>query len=810
MALSPKRVLRFARKSHNAKQHLRNRIIYMMEKHDVYLSHDGTIFDPTTGQRYGKKTVKAEPEYEKKTPIKKTGGRKKKPKRNHVFSVVSALICILAICVTIASLYITYNLRGIPDLDLSKRINYSQASELYDQDGNYLMSYGTAENIDWVSIDDTPENLQNAFIAIEDKRFYSHHGIDIKRTAGAIWGQLTGTASYGGSTITQQLIKNQFLSNERTYKRKIQEWALALQIERKLSKKEILEWYMNTCFMGGNTYGIGRAAQAFFGKSVSDLTLRECAAIAGTVQAPNLYSPRESWRNGDMSACNERTDTVLYAMHDQGMITDAEFKNALNESLTINEAYTDPVSVQYGDTYYDNAYFIDYALKQTAQKMAEADYPDTDITDEILNEETEKLKNGGYKIYLTIDTDMQKTVQDIISSYRGYPSTKTGQPVEASAIVEDQHTGELKAIIGGRNKATTIGGFNRAIDSTQGVGSSIKPLSVYAPALELGDYPGSVVLDTAEKIEGYDTEQGYPDGAKTGGPITMRRALELSHNTPAVRFLLQDVTIDKSAGFLEDMGFDPDHISKTASGLALGATDVTTLEMTAGYATLANGGMYIEPHAFTRIEDRNGNVVLDDSMFESRRVFDESTAWLITDMLETNMTEGLGTRARLANVKSAAKTGTNEDKVVSLGGYTAYYTSFLRISMDDYTGMRNATAFANASPLWKSYMDAIHNGDEFDPDKDIQDVTAEQLGIEQYYVCSNSGLLATDTCRNAGYAHMEYATSGSAPTEYCHEHTYSTTYNTCDEACALESGYWDMEGNWHGPGWWDENGYHQN
>lgn len=290
----------------------------------------------------------------------------------------------------------------------------------------------------------------------------------------------------------------------------------------------------------------------------------------------------------------------------------------------------------------------------------------------------------------------------------------------------------------------------------------------------------------------------------------MRRALELSHNTPAVRFLLQDVTIDKSAGFLEDMGFDPDHISKTASGLALGATDVTTLEMTAGYATLANGGMYIEPHAFTRIEDRNGNVVLDDSMFESRREFDESTAWLITDMLETNMTEGLGTRARLATVKSAAKTGTNEDKVVSLGGYTAYYTSFLRISMDDYTGMRNATAFANASPLWKSYMDAIHKGDGFDPDKDIQDVTAEQLGIEQYYVCRNSGMLATDTCRNAGYAHMEYATSGSAPTEYCHEHTYSTTYNTCDEACALATGYWDENGNWNGPGWWDENGYHQN
>lgn len=785
------------------------RIIKVMEKHDVFIAEDGTIYDPKTGVHYGKKAGKGDSE---KRPERKPDKRpKRKKKRSKAGIFATTLISFLAICITIASLYITYNLRGIPDLDLTKRTDYSQASELYDQDGNYLMSYGSAENIEWVPISDVPDNLKNAFVAIEDKRFYSHHGIDIKRTAGAIWGQLTHTSTYGGSTITQQLIKNQFLSSERTYKRKIQEWALALQIEKKLSKDDILEWYMNTCFMGGTTYGIGRAAEAFFGKAPADLTLRECAAIAGTVQAPNRYSPRECWLNGDMSACNDRTNTVLYTMHEQGLITDADYQSALNDTLSINEAYIGPLTEQYGDTYYSNAYFIDYAVKQAAQKMAEADYSGKEITDDMLAEETEKLKNGGYKIYLTLDTTMQSTVQNIISSYRGYPRTDTGEPVEASAIVEDQHTGELKAIIGGRNKADSIGGFNRAIDSTQGVGSSIKPLSVYAPALELGDYPGSTVLDTAEKIPGFDTEQGYPDGDKVNGPITMRRALELSHNTPAVRFLLQDVSLDKSAGFLEKMGFNPDHLSKTPSGLGLGATDVTTLEMTAGYATLANGGSYIEPHTFTRIEDRHGNVILDDSVFDSHRVFDESTAWLITDMMETNMTEGLGTRARLTTVKSAAKTGTNEDKVVSLGGYTPYYTSFLRISMDDYSGMRNATAFANASPLWKSYMDAIHQGAEFDSTKEIQTASADDLGIERYYVCRNTGLLASDLCANSGTAYMEYATSASAPQEYCSRHTYSSApVNTCDEACALSQGYWDNDGNWHGPGWWDANGYHAN
>ena len=278
------------------------RIIKVMEKHDVFIAEDGTIYDPKTGVHYGKKAGKGDAE---KRPERKPDKRpKRKKKRSKAGIFATTLISFLAICITIASLYITYNLRGIPDLDLSKRTDYSQASELYDQDGNYLMSYGSAENIEWVSISDVPDSLKNAFVAIEDKRFYSHHGIDIKRTAGAIWGQLTHTSTYGGSTITQQLIKNQFLSSERTYKRKIQEWALALQIEKKLSKDEILEWYMNTCFMGGTTYGIGRAAEAFFGKAPADLTLRECAAIAGTVQAPNRYSPRECWLNGDMSACN--------------------------------------------------------------------------------------------------------------------------------------------------------------------------------------------------------------------------------------------------------------------------------------------------------------------------------------------------------------------------------------------------------------------------------------------------------------------------------------------------------------------------
>ncbi len=744
--------------------------------------------------------------------------KKKKKRRKHspVRNVLRALLTVFLLIVAISMTYIMMCLKGVPELDLSKRDNYSTASIIQDSNGTTLMSYGEPENITWVSGDAIPTNLKNAFVAIEDKRFYEHHGVDIKRTAGAIWGQLSGTADYGGSTITQQLIKNQYLSSERTYRRKIREMYLALRLEQQMSKDDILTWYINTCFFGGNIYGAEHAAENWFGKSVSELSLRECAAIAGTVQTPNVLSPRICADNGDMTPSDTRTATVLYEMYSQGMISYDEYQSALNEQTVLTDTPLFTESTTYTDDYYANAYFIDYAIDDICNAIAEADNPKAkEITSDMVEAARKKLKSGGYTVQLSLDTSVQKAVQNALSNYRYYPTAKNGTKAEASAVVIDQHTGRIIAMVGGRNQQTTIDGFNRAVDSTQGVGSSIKPLSVYAPALDLGDYPGTTVMDTKTPIEGYDSEKGYPDGDAIGGPITMRRALELSHNIPAVRFLLDRVTLNKSFSYMVKNGFDESHLSKTAAGIGLGATDVTTLEMTAGYATLANGGVYIKPHTYITIADRDGNKVLDDSKVESHRVFKESTAWLITDMMETNMTNGLGVNARLNNVKSAGKTGTNEHKAITFGGYTPYYTSFLRISLDDYSDFTSSSAYRQAAPLWKNYMDPIESGASYDSTKEIQTKTADMLGIKKYYVCKNSGLLATDLCINDGYAYEEYATAATAPTEYCSHHTYggwdggaNGEADDTQVATSPDDGYWDMDGNWHGPGWWDTNGWH--
>ena len=387
-------------------------------------------------------------------------------------------------------------------------------------------------------------------------------------------------------------------------------------------------------------------------------------------------------------------------------------------------------------------------------------------------------------------------MQTAAAEYQNYPTAADGSEAQFSAVVIEQSTGEVKAIVGGREQADTAEGYNRATDSTQAVGSSIKPLSVYAPAIETGDYPGTVVDDMPYSIPGYGTNNGWPSGDYTDGPITMRRALELSHNIPAARFMLEHVGIDKAYDFMVSEGFDANNLTKTAAGLALGATDVTTLEMAGAYATLANGGVYIQPHCYTKVLNRAGEEILNDGAIETHRVFSESTAWLTTDMMQTNMTEGLGVNARLSSVTSCGKTGTHEHQVISFGGYTHYYTSFMRISTDNYTSFTNSSSYYQAAPLWKAYMDPIHQNKNL-PDAAIQNKTADELGIIQVRVCNQTGLLAGQSCEDYGYAITEYATPDSAPTETCEGH----------EVDASQYGYVDPEtGAWVDGGWWDESG----
>ncbi len=678
----------------------------------------------------------------------------------------------------------------VPPLDIGKREEYSQASSIYDYNGAFVAEYGTNENVEWADSDDIPQMLKDAFTSIEDQRFYEHNGIDLKRLVGAVIGQVTGNASYGASTITQQLIKNTHLTQEVSYTRKAMEIHLALELEKEMSKDDILVWYMNTLYLGDSNYGVKVAAKDYFGKELSNLSLRECAILAGLAQSPNAYNPRLNLLKGNMEPTNRRANDVLYAMHNLGKISDEQYEAALNETLNVQRT-----SRRY--ELYDYPIFVEYAVENVAKKLLEAE--GTEINDDTLTEKKQWLRTAGYKIYTGFNTKIQDITQDAITNFDKYPHLITGDEVQASAVIMDQRTGEVVAMVGGREEPTAPEGFNRATDSTQAVGSSIKPLSVYAPACETGDYPGTTVMDTQESIEGYGEDNSYPNGDHTGAAITMRRALELSHNIPAARFLLEHVGIDKAYDFMVQEGFAPSNLAKTAAGLALGATDVTTLEMTGAYACLANGGVYIEPHAYRSVTDRFGNEILNGNDVETHRVFSESTAWLVTDMMHSNMTDGYGVNARLSSVTSAGKTGTHEHQVISFGGYTPYYTSFVRISADDYVTMTDSSSFYQSAPLWKAYMEPIHEGLE---DREIQDFTAEDVGIKQYWVCTNSGQLAQDWCEG----HYEYAAPNNAPTVACEGHTYAyveewnewdENYINYDDPNWWEKGWWDEQGNFH-------------
>ena len=676
----------------------------------------------------------------------------------------------------------------VPPLDVGKEKEYSQASTLLDANGNFIAEYGTNENVEWVNTEEIPQRLRDAFIAIEDERFYTHNGIDLKRLVGAVIGQLTGNASYGASTITQQLIKNTHLTQEVTYKRKAMEIHLALELEKVMPKDEILTWYMNTLYLGDSNYGVKVAAEDYFGKTLDELSLKECAILAGLAQSPNKYNPRLNKLKGDMTPSNKRANNVLYKMYETGKITEAEYQRAVSEQLTVLDN-----SRRY--ELYDYPIYVEYAIENVAQELLEQE--DAEINDDTLYQKKQWLRTAGYVIYTAFDKNIQDTTQNAITNFDRYPSLITGTQVEASTVIMDQHTGEVVAMVGGREEPTEPEGFNRATDSTQAVGSSIKPLSVYAPACETGDYPGTTVMDTQESIQGYGADNSYPNGDHTGSAITMRRALELSHNIPAARFLLEHVGLERAYDFMVKEGFAPENLAKTPAGLALGATDVTTLEMTAAYACLANGGEYIKPHAYKRVTDRFGNEILNGNDVERHQVFSKSTAWLVTDMMQSNMVDGYGVNARLNGVTSAGKTGTHEHQVISFGGYTPYYTSFVRISADDYVRMINSSSYYQSAGLWKSYMQPIHEGLE---DRPIQDFSAEDVGIQKYWVCTNSGQLAQDWCGGQ----WEYAAPNNAPTVYCEGHQYGSGDEDWGEWQEDSIDYSDPE--WYLHGWWDEAG----
>lgn len=647
-----------------------------------------------------------------------------------------------------------------PTLDIEKIENQSVNSHIYDANDQLITTFTGTENREWVALSDIPQLVQNAYIAVEDIRFRYHNGVDLKRLLGAFVSNVLNENVQGGSTITQQLIKIRLLTMEQTYKRKIQEAYLAMQLEQEYSKDEILETYLNTIPLGGTNYGVKAAAKDYFNKDLNQLTLREAACLAGVTQAPYRYSPRRVYytskdKEKDIKMLDDRINFVLKRMYEANFIDKAQYDKALDEKLTIMEKSS--VS-----ELYSYPYFVEYAISDViTQFLKQRNQQDTKENRAKIEDE---IRTNGYKIYTTLDPAIQKTVQDTLSSYNKYPKLKnsgdstihqtnpdgsvtdTIQP-QAAAVVYDYTKGELKAIVGGRDTPTVKKALNRAYQTSMPVGSSIKPLSVYAPAINLGYSPGSVVANVPVPISGWNTDKGYPaTSSNTYGPVTLRTGLVKSLNIATARTLMDKVGINQSKNYLVSLGIDPNHIKADGPGLALGTSGITPVEMAVAYGAIANKGVYMEPFSFRRVEDKNGNIILDASKIRAQRqVFKPTTAWLVTNMLENAVSSGTGTKAKIKDMHVGGKTGTNQDnRGVFFAGITPYYSATVWIGHDKYKPLTGGIAASStAAPLWREFMSKILTGK---PNKEIIEDTPESLGLVRKKICTISGLLATDAC----------------------------------------------------------------
>ena len=687
-----------------------------------------------------------------------------------------------------------------PELDLAALDSQAQTSFIYDRNGTLITEYKGSENRVMVSLGAIPKVLRNAFIAVEDARFYSHSGVDLKRIVGAFVSNLSASGTQGGSTITQQLIKITLLSSEVSYKRKIQEAWLSLQLEMKYSKDQILESYLNTIYLGENYYGVQVAAEGYFGKSLGELTLRECAMLAGTTNNPYYYNPRRNFytRKGtdrDYAAVtNNRTNYVLRCMYENEFITFEQYQQALDPATA---SVLESAASEAGGMY-PYAHYVEYAVKEVVSILLELNGLEDTAANRAAMEN--KFRTGGYHVKLALDPEIQGTVEDTIRNWNKYPAlrdpsdkvfrsrnadgtyTEIIQPQAACAVL-DYRTGELKAVIGSRTEVTSRKTLNRATDMKMPVGSSIKPIAVYAPALELGASPASIAYNMPVPIAGWKDAKGndsWPTNYGGGGyvgPETLRTAMAKSHNTSAAYTLMRMVGVDRSVDFLHRLGVDDGHIDATPFGLSLGSSGITPLQMTVAFGVLANGGVYQEPISVLGISDAGGNVVWDGHQHQDRRrVFSDSTAYMIVDMLKTVVSSGTGTSARIKGQTVGGKTGTNSDqKGVFFAGMTGYYSSALWIGHDNYKALSSkSTGSGAAAPLWQAYMSKIHAGLG---NREILEGNASDYGLVRVTTCGVSGQLATDACMHdvMGYSTVtDYWKSGTQPTVYCQMHVSQT------------------------------------
>lgn len=751
------------------------------------------------------------------TPQQKNGWRK-------AGRIIGTLLLVFVVTLTIFSgifmAYINSTMRGKVEVYLDE-FETKVSTELYSQDpdtGEWVMYqtlYLNSENRIWTDLEDIPKYLQEAAIAIEDKRFEKHHGVDWRGTTRAIVYTLFGKNVQGGSTITQQLVKNVTGDNEVTVKRKITEIYRALELEKRYEKDEILEAYLNEVFFGQSCYGVVTASRMYFNKDVSDLTLAECASLMGITNNPSMYDPTlSSWTRENN---RERQLTILGAMLEQEKISQEEYDEAKAEDIVFSNGFTisgkyvgsdgtatepEPEETTTDDTESPEdeeepaikgrySWFTEAMIGDVADALVEK----YGITDKVRDNGTtytayeqawDMVHGKGYKIYTTQNPKYQKIAEDVCYDLSNIPYTSSytnsaGEQVEdqlqIALTIVDPTNGYVVAMIGGAGEKQADRVWNWAVNARQ-CGSAIKPLSTYAPALDDGTINGASVIDDYPMLLNGDV---WPrnDNWRYQGLMPLHLALRQSLNTCAVRTNLA-YGVDRSYEFLVNkLGFE--NLTYTDSqqvgNMALGGFEkgVTTEEMAAGFATFVNEGVYTKPRTFVRVEDANGNVILENEA-KSTVAMKNTTAALMNSLLQEASLQGTGYQAQFPGMHIAGKTGsTNSNKDRYFAGYTPYYSCAVWAGYE-----HNQRIVASGNPcavIFQKVMKAIH---EDLPDKDFFSCA----GLTSVAVCADSGMLASENCAldvRGSRVYTALVAADNAPTSVCTMHTApSYTVNMAD------------------------------
>ena len=583
------------------------------------------------------------------------------------------------------------------ELDMSKILGVQRSLILYDADGEEITTLHTKEDRIWVGIEEIPQQVRYAFISAEDARFYDHFGVDIIRIFGAAWADLkAGSYVQGASTISQQLIKLSHLTSDKKMERKIDEAVLAYQLEQQYGKDEILEMYLNYVYFGGGYYGIEAAARGYFGVHASELTVAQAAQLAGILKSPSNYAPHL-----DMEASIRRRNLILSLMQEYGYLSEEACAAAMAE----------PVALRHGQNAEKRGYYVDLVLTNAC---------------ELLGVDMDTLLSGGYRIYTAMDSELQLACERMFADDSYFPDAGANG-VEAALVVVDVRTSGVVALLGGRENETALA-FNRATRIRRQPGSVIKPVMVYAPALESGYTAATMLLDEETDFDGYRPSNS---NGRYAGWVTMREAVTRSLNVPAVSVMSQ-IGVNAGKRFAGSVGIPFDERDQSLA-LALGGFTygVSPYQVAGAYAAFASGGVYAEPSLIYAICDEAGNVLYGYAP-ERQRVMREENAYILTSMLESAVQTGTGRRLGALGIPLAGKTGTtgddNGNRDIWMAAYNPHYAATVWMGYDSESAGRlpeSATGGTYPALMLKTVFETLY------PDGDAPDFAMPE-GVREY------------------------------------------------------------------------------